>query len=99
VGGGAVIANSLADSENPDMQRRIPNKLPRPHLLEQFVFGHNTVAVRQQIGQDVAFLGPQRYQHAGPLQLIALGVEEIVTKTVAHRLFPLALRSRTTSAG
>jgi hypothetical protein len=35
-----------------------PNKLPKPHLLEQFVFGHNPAAVRQQVGQDVAFLGP-----------------------------------------
>ena len=60
------------------MQRRIPDKLPRPHLLEQFVSGHNTVVVRQEIGQDLAFLGPQRYQRACPMQLIALGIEEIV---------------------
>jgi hypothetical protein len=38
--------------------------------------------VRQQIGQDVAFLGPQRDRHAGPVQRIALGIEEIGTKTV-----------------
>jgi hypothetical protein len=33
------------------------------------------------------------------MQLIALGVEEIITKTVAHRLCPLALRSLTTTSG
>jgi hypothetical protein len=81
------------------MQRRIPDKLSRPHLLEQFVFGYYPVTVRQQIGQDVAFLGPQRYRHAGPLQLIALGVKEIVTETVAHRLFPPTFWCLTTSAG
>jgi hypothetical protein len=80
-----VIAKRLADVPDVAIERRIPHKLAWPHMFEQFLLEHHPVSMRQEIGQHLIHLGPQRNGHAAPVQLIALGIETIVAKEIAHR--------------
>jgi hypothetical protein len=53
-------------------------------MLEQFLLEDYPVRMRQEIGQHLIHLGPQRDGHAAPVQLIALGIEAKVAKDIAH---------------
>src|SRR5262245_23428032 len=80
----AVIAKRLPDVHDVAIERRIPHSLAWPHMLEQFLLEDYPVIMRQEIGQHLIYLGPQRDGHTVPVQLIALSIEAIVAKDIAH---------------
>jgi hypothetical protein len=53
-----AIAQRFADCHNVTIEAHIPDKLPRPQLLEQFLLAHDPRMLRQQIGQHLKHLGP-----------------------------------------
>ena len=79
-----TIADRPARCRNTGAQGLIANGLPRPHLGDQRVLGHHRVTMLQQIGKHMQDFRSQR--HASPVltELIALGVEGIGAKAVAH---------------
>jgi hypothetical protein len=81
----ADIAEHLADIHDIAMERRIPNRLPWPYMFKQFVLEDHPVIMPQKIDQYLIDLGPQWDEDAAPVQLIALGIETIVAKDIAHR--------------
>ena len=78
------IAHRLARYHDARLQRCITHELLGPQVSNQLVLQDYTVPVCDEVDQELKDLGPQRDPHAGPAQLIALGVEGTVSKHVAH---------------
>jgi hypothetical protein len=70
LGHGAAIPERFADLHDTGGQRRLLDKLPGPHLLQQFLLRHHAVPMHQQVGQHRKRFGAQRLRPARPLQLI-----------------------------
>jgi hypothetical protein len=79
-----TIPNRLPHRHDVTVQRGIPNELLGPQILQQFLLENDPVPMRQQVREDLKRLGLQRHGFPGMMALIALGVEAVVAKDVAH---------------
>src|SRR2546422_6016921 len=48
--GRAAIAQRFADCHDVTVEAHIPDKLPRPYLLKQFLLAHDPLMLRQKVG-------------------------------------------------
>lgn len=79
------VSQRLTDGHDAGVQRGVTNKLIGPHVLEQFGLGHDTVTVGEEVGQDLKRFGAEMEPGSSAVQLIALGIQDVVVKDVAHR--------------
>jgi hypothetical protein len=80
----AAIPNRLPHCHDVTVQRGIPHELVGPQILQQFLLEDDPVPMRQQVREYLKRLGLQRHGFPGMMELIALGVEAVVAKDVAH---------------
>jgi hypothetical protein len=66
-------------------QRIVADKLPRPQALEQLLIGDHAQAVLHEISEDIEDLRSQGHKLPSAPQFIALGIEAVVPKHIAHR--------------
>jgi len=86
------LSQRLTHRLNTGFQRFVPNKLVRPQVLEEFLLGDHTILMAQEVGEHLKGFPPELDGLPSAMQLMALGVEDIVTKAVAHRpTLPAAL--------
>jgi hypothetical protein len=83
------LPQRLAQGLNTGGQRLLPDKLARPQLREEFLLGHDPIAMRQEVDEHLKDFTPEFDRLPSLMQLMALGVKHIVAKDVTHRL-PLA---------
>ena len=79
------LPQRLAQRCDTGFQNRVPDKLVRPQVFEEFVLGHHPIAMRQEVGEHLKGFAPQLDGRPRTMQLSALGVQDIVAKEVAHR--------------
>jgi hypothetical protein len=79
------ILQGATSRPNTAAQGVVSDELVRPQALEQLVAGDDTVAMCQEVGEDIEDLRSQRHKCPGSAQFILLGVETIIAKDVAHR--------------
>ena len=80
-----MVLQGAACRPNAAAQGIIGDELPGPQAREQLVAGDDTVALRHEIGEHIEDLRSQRDEFPSAPQFIALGVEAIVPKHIAHR--------------
>jgi hypothetical protein len=80
----AAIPEDLPHGHDVAIERAIPDILARPQMLQQFLLADHPVALRHKVGQHLKHLRRQRDGHPGLVQLIALGIQAIVGKEIAH---------------
>jgi hypothetical protein len=80
-----TVLQGMAGGSNTAAQGIVRDELVRPQALEELIAGDDAVAMRQEIGQDIKDLRSQRDESPASTQFIALGVEAIVAKDIAHR--------------
>ena len=78
------IPQRLAQRCDTGFQNRVPDKLVRPQMFEEFVLGHHPIAMCQEVGEHLKGFAPQLDGRPRTMQLSALGVQDIVAKEVAH---------------
>src|SRR5262249_14840505 len=76
----------LAQGLHTGFQRLVADKLVRPQVLEKFLLGDHTIAMCQEVREYLKDFAPELHQFPSVMQLIALRVQNIVTKGIAHRL-------------
>ena len=54
-------------------------------MLEEFLLGDYPLAMRQEIGEHLKHFAPELDGLPSVMQLMALGVQDIVAKDVVHR--------------
>ena len=79
------LSQRLAQCCDTGFQRGVPDKLVGPQVLEELLPGDHAVAMRQQVDEHLKDFAPQRERLPSVMQLIALGIQDIVAKRVAHR--------------
>ena len=82
--GRAAISQRFAHLHDVRVEPHIADKLPRPHGLQQFLFTHDPVMPRHEVGQHLEHFGAQWYQDPGVVQLIALGIKMVGAKHIVH---------------
>src|SRR5262249_43489803 len=80
----ATVPNGPAHEHETLTQDRLAHILLRPELLEEFFLRDHTVTVLHEVEEHIEDLRLQRAGCAGVTQLIALRIEFIVAKDVAH---------------
>jgi hypothetical protein len=73
---------------------RIADKLGRPQVFEEFVFGDNAVTMLDKIRQQIKHFGLEREGGTSAAQLVEPRVEFILVEGVDHRTRP-SIRCRT----
>ena len=53
-------------------------------MLKEFLLGDHPLAMRQEIGEHLEDFAPEFERLPSVMQLIALGIQDIVAKDVAH---------------
>src|SRR5262249_1136883 len=84
-----LLPQGLAQRRDTGLQRRVPDKLVGPQVLEEFLLGDHPLAVRQEAGEHLKRLGPELDGLPSVMQLMTLGVKHIVAKDVVHRFAAL----------
>ena len=87
--GPALYPQRLAQCLQTGFQRLVADKLVRPQVLEEFLLGNEPLAMRQEIDEHLKHLAPELERLPRAMQLLALRVQDILAKDVAHR--PLLL--------
>jgi len=82
--GRAAIPQHFAHLHDVRVEPHIPDKLPRPQGLQQFLFAYHPVMLRHEVGQHLEHFGAQRDQGPGVVQLIALGIKMVRAKHIGH---------------
>jgi hypothetical protein len=80
----STVSQCLADGHDARVQGGIANELLGPHVLEELGLGNDTVAVGEQVGQHLKPFGAEVDPRPSAVQLIALRVQDIVVKEIAH---------------
>ena len=80
----AAIPQRFAHLHDVGVEPHIPDKLPRPQGLQQLLFAHHPVMLRDEVGQHLEHFGAQRDQDPGVVQLIALRIEVVCAKNIVH---------------
>ena len=94
-----AVTDSLAELFHAGRQRRLRHELMPPYDFQQLGLGDHTVAVLDQVGEDIEHLWLDVHQLAAGRQLVTRGVQHTAFEPVSHRqIVPLAVvRSRTVS--
>src|SRR6266540_1146410 len=79
------LPQSLTQYLDTGFQRLVADKLLRPQVREEFQLGNHPVAMRQEIGEHLKDFAPELDGFPSMMQLLALGIQDIVAKEVAHR--------------
>jgi hypothetical protein len=56
----------------------------RPYVLYEFLPGHDTIAVRDKISEDIEYLRLNLTRCPSTPEFIELGVEDVVAKKILH---------------
>jgi hypothetical protein len=80
------LPQRLAQRLHTGFQRLVPDKLLRPQLLQEFLPGNHALTMRQKVSEHLKDFASQFDGSPCALQLMALGVQGIVAKGVAHCL-------------
>src|SRR5262249_47937865 len=75
----------LAQGSYTGFQRFVADKLVGPQVLAEFLLGNHTIAMCQEVCEYLKDFAPELHQSPSLMQLIALRVQHIVAKGVAHR--------------
>src|SRR4029453_15692785 len=81
----STVSKRLTDGHDAGVRSCVTNKLIGPHVPEPFGLGHDTVTVSEEVGQDLKRFGAEVEPGSSAVQLIALGIQDVVVKEVAHR--------------
>ena len=85
VRGPSPFPQRLPQGLHTGFERLVPHKLLRPQVLEQFLGGHDALAMPQEIRQHLEGLAPELDRRPCAREFQALGIKDKVTKAVAHR--------------
>ena len=77
------LPQHLAQPPHTGGQRLVADKQVGPQLLQQFLLGDDPRAMRQQVGEYLKHLAPELHRYTRVMQLLALRIEDIVTKSVS----------------
>jgi hypothetical protein len=80
----ATVPNSLAHEHETLTQDGLAHILLGPKLIEEFFLRNHPVAVLHEVDEHIESLRLQRARSASVTQLIALCIEFVVSKDVAH---------------
>ena len=84
----ALIAAGVPDGAarrlDATRERRLGNELVTPHRIEQLHFGHDSIAMLDEMAQDVEDLWLHMHRGAVEQQLVPRGVDHDVAEQVLH---------------
>jgi hypothetical protein len=86
--GPPAIADGLPDHHQPLRQAPRADVAIGPQVLEEFLLRDHTVAVLEEVDEELQGLRLELAQFACTTQFIALGIERIVPKGVEHHPAP-----------
>jgi hypothetical protein len=80
-----IIAHRLARQRDTAREGGFTHYLPRPDVVQQFIFGHNMVMVLEQIGEHLEDFGFDLDPCAMAGEAILRRIEFIVRELVLHK--------------
>jgi hypothetical protein len=88
-----MISYRLADSGQALGQRRFTHKRAGPAVLKEFVPGHHTVLMLDEVEKHLKYFGLKRNYFARTTQLVALLIKDTITKAIDHCACPTTTAS------
>ena len=86
-----VVLHGFPRFDNTTHQGVVRHKFTRPERGAQFFFGDDTIAVSNQVGEDIEHLGLDFNDMIRMAQLIELFVEFVIVELIDHDTAPTAL--------
>jgi hypothetical protein len=90
---GAISLDDLAEFGETTGESCFTDKGPGPTLLQQLLLTHDTVAVLEEIQENLKHFGFYRQELSRPPQLTACLIEGVVVKAIEHRTLLNLIRS------
>src|SRR5215471_3107133 len=81
---GALSLDDLAEFGETTGESCFSDKGLGPTLLQQLVLAHYTVAVLEEVQENLKHFGLYRYELSRPPQLTACFIEGVVVKVIEH---------------
>src|SRR5216683_1466557 len=88
-----MIAHCLAGSGQALGQRRFTHKRAGPAVLQEFVPRHHAISMLDEVDEHLKHLGLNGNDCARTTQLIALCIEDTITKVIDHCACPTTTAS------
>jgi hypothetical protein len=79
-----IISHRLADSGQALGQRRFTHKRAGPAVIKEFVSRHHAVTMLDEVDEHLKYLGLNGNYCTRTMQLVALLIEDTITKVIDH---------------
>jgi hypothetical protein len=86
-----IVTHSVARLHDSMIQSSPTHEAFRPDVLYDLLSGHDTVTVRDEIGEDIEHLRFNRIQDISTPECVEPGVEDILAKKINHGHSPCRL--------